>query len=363
MANEDIQPLSLIEDTETGDRFVLFSKPNGSELQLRFDGEEPWATRKQMADLFGVKLQTIDYHVKNIYENNELADPASTSKETLVVGVSGQKYQAQIYNLDVVLEVGHRVNSKQGIMFRRWARSIERQYLLKGFVLDAARLKDPKRNDHLAELLAEIADIRSSEANVWKRALELVSKCADYHVMTEEEMADFYATFQNTVHWAVTSSTAAEIKWERSDAAAVNAGLTIFDGIEEGRMPKSKDMKIAKNYYARNELERLSMITNLALDFLASQAEQGRLATVQQYTSKLRELVKLDGRPLIAAGHKGSKTTVAADKKAVQELAVYKQRLRLEREAEGERDVSLLLTEARRLVADAATARRVKPKS
>ena len=118
------EPLHLVEDTETGDRFVLFTTPRGVELQLRFDGDEPWATRKQMAELFGVSVQNIDYHVKKIYEDNELVEPETTTKDSLVMGVSGQTYTVAVYNLDVVLAVGQRVNSKQGILFRRWARAI-----------------------------------------------------------------------------------------------------------------------------------------------------------------------------------------------------------------------------------------------
>lgn len=348
----ELEPLSLIEDAETGDRFVLYAKPDGVALELRFEEDEPWATRKQIAELFGVKIQTIDYHIKRIYEHDELVGAASTTKESLVVGSNGQPYPAQIYNLDVILEVGHRVKSKHGIMFRRWARSIERQYLLKGFVIDAPRLKDTKRNDHLDELLEEIADIRASEANVWQRALELVSKCSDYHLMTETDKGNYFATFQNTVHWAVTSCTAAEIIDQRSDANKPYAGLTTFDGIEEGRQPKSDHMKIAKNYYGHDEIVRLRIITNLALDFLGSQAEQGRLATVAQYSAKLRELVKLDGRPLIIEGHRGSIFKPLANKKAVQELAVYKQRIRLEKEASGQAAMGRLIEQARAVVAE-----------
>ena len=349
---EELQPLSLREDAETGDRFVLYAKPDGITLELRFEDEEPWATRKQVADLFDVKPQTIDYHIKRIYEDDELVDSESTTKDSLVMGVNGQYYPAQVYNLDVILEIGHRVSSKRGIMFRRWARSIERQYLLKGFVIDSPRLKDPNRNDHLDELLEEIADIRASEANVWQRALELVSKCSDYHLMAEADKGNYFATFQNTVHWAVTSCTAAEIVDQRSDATRPYAGLTTFDGIEEGRQPKSDHMKIAQNYYGRDEIERLRTITNLALDFLASQAQQGRLATVAQYTEELRRLVKFDGRPLIKEGHRGSISKSAADKKAAQELAIYKQRIRLEKEASGKIAMETLIEKARSVVAE-----------
>ena len=360
MQDVEIQPLSLLEDAETGDRFVLYAKPNGIALELRFENEEPWATRKQIAELFGVKTQTIDYHIKRIYEDDELVDPDSTTKESLVMGANDQAYPAQIYNLDVILEVGHRVNSKQGIMFRRWSRQIERQFLLKGFVIDSPRMKDPQRNDRLAELLEEIADIRASEANVWQRALELVSKCSDYPAMTDRDKENYFATFQNTVHWAVTSHTAAEIVYERSDASMPFAGLTTFDGIEDGRQPRTEHMKIAKNYYGHDEISRLRMMTNLALDFLASQAEQGRLVTVDQYTQKLRELVELDGRPLIKEGYNGSRSKPEADKKAVAELAVYKERLRLEKEAKGKIEMEALLQQARLLAAEKKQKRKSK---
>ncbi len=348
----ELQPLPLIEDAETGDRFVLYARPNGMSLELRFEGDEPWATQRQMADLFGVTQQNIAYHIQEILKSGELNGTESVHKEILYTAADGKRYRTKTYGLDMILSVGHRVNSKEGVMFRRWSRQIERQYLLKGFVIDSPRLKDPKRNDHLSELLEEIADIRASEANVWHRALELVSKCSDYYVMTDKHKADYFATFQNTVHWAITSHTAAEIIHERSDATKLYAGLTTFDGIEEGRQPRGEHMKIAKNYYGHDEISRLRMMTNLALDFLASQAEQGRLVSVAQYTAKLRELVNLDGRPLIKEGYNGSKRKGEAEKKAVAELAVYKERLRLEKEAKGKIEMEALMKQARLLASD-----------
>jgi len=345
----ELQPLSLIEDAETGDRFVLYSLPNGFKLELRFDGEEPWATRKQIADLFGRSVQRIGIHINNITEEGELPTEGNVRKAY----IAGSDKPVELYSLDMVLSVGYRVKgSQQAIMYRRWSNSILKQYLLKGFVIDSPRMKDPKRNDHLSELLEEIADIRASEANVWQRALELVSKCSDYHLMTEKDKYNYFATFQNIVHWSVTSHTAAEIINERSDASKPFAGLTTFDGIEEGRDPKSGHMKIAKNYYGHDEMSRLRMMTNLALDFLASQAEQGRLAMVAEYTAKLRDLVNLDGRPLIRAGYNGSVTKTAADNKAVAELAVYKERMRLEKETKGKVEMEVLIQQARLLPAE-----------
>lgn len=354
------EPLRLLEDGETGDRFVLFTTPRGVDLQLRFDGDEPWATRKQMAELFGVSVQNIDYHVKNIFDGGELIDPESSTKDSLVGGVDGRLYPAKTYSLDVVLEVGHKVNSKQGILFRRWARAIERQYLISGYVIDTPRLKDPRRSDKLDELLREIEEIRASEANVWKRVLELVSKCSDYHAMSDHERSNFFAVFQNTVHWAVTSSDAANIIIERANASKDYAGLTNFDGLSGGRLPHANDMTVAKNYYGEDEIKRLTMITNLALDFLRSQAEQGRLATVAQYTQKLRELVKLDGRPLRPSNFTGNVSKSAADKKAKSELAAYKERIRLQREAAGEEKLSAILEEARMTIVNKAA---IKPRA
>lgn len=344
----ELQPLSLIEDAETGDRFVLYTTTRGVSLELRFEGEEPWATQKQIAELFGRDISVISRHLKAIFLEGELDEESNLQK----MQIANSDKPVAIYSLDVILAVGYRVSSKQGILFRRWANQILRQYLIKGFVVDSPRLKDPKHNDHLSELLEEIADIRASEANIWQRALELVSKCSDYFAMTEKEKANYFATFQNTVHWAVTSHTAAEIIFERSDATVPYAGLTTFEGIEEGRQPRSEHMTIAKNYYGHDEISRLRMMTNLALDFLASQAEQGRLVTVVQYTEKLRELVNLDGRPLIKEGYKGSKSKADADKKAMAELAIYKERLRLEKEAKGKIAVESLIQQGRAIASE-----------
>ena len=353
----ELNPLKLIEDAETGDRFILYSKPEGIELELRFEGEEPWATQDQMSNIFAVERSVITKHIGNVFRDGEIAEQGNVQK----LHISSTK-PTKVYGLDVILAIGYRVSSTQGIMFRRWANDKLRQYLLKGFVIDKPRLKDPKRNDHLDELLEEIADIRASEAHVWKRILELISKCSDYHLMTKKDQSNYFATFQNAMHWAVAQSTAAELIWHRVDATKPFAGLEIFDGIEEGKQPKTTDGTIAKNFYGKDELDRLRMITNLALDFLASQAEQGRLVTVAQYTDKLRELLKLDGRPVIQKGHKGEVTKKVADEKSAIEIGVYKERIRLEKEVAGERAVGNLLSEARQIAQTKREKRQVAAK-
>lgn len=338
------EPLTLIEDVETSDKFVIYTKPDGVDFQLRFDGEEPWATQKQMSELFGIKQPTITKHIRNIFDEQEVDEESNIQK----MNIAGSTKPVAIYSLDVILAVGYRTGSKEAMIFRRWASGILRQYLMNGFVIDAPRMKDPQRNDRLDELLEIIEDIRSSEANVWKQILDLISYCSDYHAMTKQEKSHYFAAFQNAMHWAVASATAAEIKHERVDAAKPYAGLTSF----KGEQPTVKDGKVAKNYLGEDEIKRLNMITNLALNFLKSQAEQGRLVSVSQYTEKLREIVRLDGRPLIPAGHRGEISDEDANKKVSREIAAYTQRIRMERDGEVEASLDGILAKARQ-VADA----------
>lgn len=347
------QPLELAEDAETGDRFVLYARPDGTEFQLRFEGEEPWATQKQIAELFGRDISVISRHLRSVFADGELSEESNLQK----VQIANSTKPVTIYNLDVILAVGYRVGSQQAMLFRRWASDILRQFLLNGFVIDGPRMKDPKRNDRLDELLEIIDDIRASEANVWKQILDLVSYCSDYHAMTAKDKANYFASFQNAMHWAVASATAAEIRFERVDAAKPYAGLTHFAGDE----PTVKDGEPAKNFLGEDEIKRLNMITNLALNFLKSQAEQGRLVTVAAYSEKLREIVQLDGRPLIPKGHKGEVSKKAADEKVSIEIGAYRHLRRLEKESIGEAALADLVTKARQLAIEKRSTRKKQP--
>ncbi len=335
-------PLPLVEDAETEDRFVLYTKPDGVDLQLRFQGEEPWATQKQMSELFGIKQPTITKHIRNIFNDQEVDENSNIQK----MNSAGSTKPVAIYSLDVILAVGYRAGSKEAMLFRRWASQILRQYLMNGYVLDTPRMKDPKRNDRLDELLEEIAEIKASEANVWKQILDLVSYCSDYHAMTKGEKSDYFATFQNAMHWAVANATAAEIRYERVDANKDYAGLTSF----KGEQPVVKDGSSAKAFLGHDEIKRLNTITNLALGFLKSQAEQGRLVAVKQYTEKLREIVKLDGRPMIPEGHRGEVSKDDADEKVSREIQAYRLKLTLAKEAKGEIALADIVDRARLLV-------------
>ncbi len=339
------EPVELTENVETGDRFILYTKPDGGELQLRFVGDEPWATQDQIADLFGVSRSMATRHVNALFKDGEV-DEKTTCSFFEHVGSSGQTYRTKIYNLDVILGVGYRVQATtQAIIFRRWATQILRQYLMNGFVIDVPRLEDPDgRPDHFEELLAKVRHIRSSEKRMWTRVLELVSFCSDYGMMTDKDRENFFATIQNAMHWSVTQQTAAEVIFDRVNAAKKNAGVMNF----KGEMPTAKEAQVAKNLYGPADIEALNLVTSMTLEFFESQAEQRRPTTIEQFLEKMRELLKLDGRPLIRKNDRGSVSMAEAKKKASAEIKAYKDRIRIEREIAGEKALRQLGERVRR---------------
>ena len=205
---------------------------------------------------------------------------------------------------------------------------------MNGFVIDVPRLEDPDgRPDHFADLLEKVRHIRSSEKRMWTRVLELASFCSDYGLMTDDDKQSFFATIQNAMHYAVTQHTAAEVIYNRVDAANDYAGVVTF----KGDLPTVKEAQTAKNLYHPAEIEALNLITSLTLEFFESQAEQRRPTTIAQFLDKMRDLLKLDGRPLIRADDRGRVSMPVAKEKASTEIKAFKERIRVEREIEGER--------------------------
>lgn len=328
------EPLALTEDAETRDRFVVYTTPKGEVFDLRFEAEEPWATQDQIASLFGVTRSMATRHINGLFKDGEI-DEETTCSFFEHVGQTGQRYRTKIYNLDVILGVGYRVQATtQAIIFRRWANQILRQYLMNGFAIDIPRLEDPDgRPDHFAELLAKVRHIRSSEKRMWTRVLELASFCSDYGLMTSDDRQNFFATIQNAMHWSVTQMTAAETIDSRVDSMMENAGVVTFNG----DMPTVAEANVAKNLLGPSEIEALNLVTSMTLEFFESQAEQKRPTTIAQFLGKMRDLLKLDGRPLIRESNRGSVSMTNAKKKASAEIKAYKDRIKVEREIAGER--------------------------
>lgn len=326
------EPLHLTEDMDTGDRFLVYSGKDGVQIDLLVFGNTFCATQAQMAQMFGVKIPAISKHLSRIFAEGELCEESVVSIKE-ITAADGKTYSTKLYGLDALIAVGYRIEGRLGTMFRIWATDKLFQYLTKGFVIDVRRLEAPAgRPDYFGELLEKIRHIRASEKRMWTRVLELASFCSDYGLMTEQDKHDFFAAIQNAMHWATTQKTAAEVICERVNRDAPDAGLTHI----AGEYPTVAEACIAKNYYGETEIATLNLVTSMTLEFFESQAEQRRPTTIAQFLAKMRELLKLDGRPLIGENERGAVSMAEARKKAAAEVAAYKERIRVEREKAGE---------------------------
>jgi hypothetical protein len=217
-----------------GGEIVLYQTEDGqTRLDVRFEGETVWLSIAQMAELFGRDDSVIGKHIRNVFKDRELQRDR-VAANFAATAADGKTYQVEYYNLDVIISVGYRVKSHRGTQFRIWATEHLREYLIKGFVLDDARLKQTGGGNYFDELLGRIRDIRSSEKIFWKKVLEIYATSIDYDARTEASR-QFFATIQNKMHWAAHGHTAAEVIAERADATKPNMGLTPGRGHPSGR--------------------------------------------------------------------------------------------------------------------------------
>jgi len=241
-------------------QFVLYKTEDGRDrIELRLESKTAWLSLNQLAALFERDKSVMSRHIANIFEDGEL-DAAAVVANFATTAADGKTYQVDHYNLDMILAVGYRVRSPRGVQFRRWASTVLSEYLVKGFVMDDQRLKQPDF-DYFDELLERIRDIRASEARFYKKVREILSLSEDYDSQAKS-VAVFYATIQNKMLYAVTGFTAAELIVERADPTAPNMGLTSWKG---ARVRKG-DVKTAKNYLADPEISELNLIVTMFLD-------------------------------------------------------------------------------------------------
>jgi hypothetical protein len=324
-------PLPLVEDGETGDRFLVYRAGDDVRAELRVVGDSFWATQAQMAAMFDIDVSVVSRHIANVFAEGELTEATNLHKVQISRG-----QPTTFYSLNVLIAVGYRVSGPLGTMFRIWATERLFQYLTKGWVIDERRLKNPDgRPDHFDELLEAIRDIRSSEKRMWTRILELAAFCVDYDPQNRTQHVQFFAEIQNTMHWAVSQKTAAEIVIDEVSADKPYAGVLHFSG----KQPTVDEAATAKNLLGEPQIKALNNITSLLLEFFESQAEQRRPTTLAAFLERMRELVKLDGRPLKPKGHFGTASAEQAKKHASEQIRIWKQRQKALREEEG--DVAL----------------------
>lgn len=226
MSKFPTEPVHLLQDAETGDRFLIYTTDKGIQVELRYDGDTLWMTQAQIAELFGVDRSVITKHLQNIYQEGELEIGPTSAKIAQVRTEGGREVTRHVehYNLDAVISVGYRVSSAQGTQFRSWATDKLVQFATKGFVIDASRLKDPTAFDRIKELREIIRDIRSDEANVYRELRAICAMCADYDAKSPAAH-EFFARMQATIMYAVTSHMPPEIIISRANSDHPNMGL------------------------------------------------------------------------------------------------------------------------------------------
>jgi hypothetical protein len=271
--------------------FIFYQSENGNtNIQVIADdkNETIWATQKSISEIFQTSRENITIHLKNIFESNELVE-ISVSKEILHTASDGKKYKTKFYNLDVIISVGYRVNSIQATAFRKWATSVLKEYMIKGFSIDDERLKQGKHmfgKDYFAELLERIREIRSSERLFYQKITDIYSTSIDYDAhspITQE----FYATVQNKLHWAIHHHTAAELIKLRADSKSQNMGLTSWKNEKKGGKILKTDVTVAKNYLNQDEIRNLNRVVTMYLDFAENMAERNREMKMVDWIVKL----------------------------------------------------------------------------
>ncbi len=284
---------------DSSSSFILYTSNSGDvKVNVFLEDETIWLTQKTMGELFEVESHTINYHLKEVYKSQELEEKATTRKIRVVRKEGNRKINRKLdfYNLDAIISVGYRVNSKQATQFRIWATNTLKEFIVKGFVLDDERLKQGNQifgKDYFDELLERIREIRASERRFYQKITDIYAQCSiDYNPKSETTIT-FYKTVQNKLHWAITGNTASEIIVNRSGAEKFNMGLTTWKNSPKGKILKS-DISIAKNYLTEKEVSELNRLVELYLNFAELQAERNIPMKMREWIKILDSFLKIN---------------------------------------------------------------------
>jgi len=302
-------------------KIVIYQSEDGkTKIQTQLENETLWLTQKSISELFNVTTATINEHIKNIYAESELEENP-TIRDFLIVQTEGKrevKRTVKHYNLDMIIALGYRVKSSTATQFRKWATSILKEYVVKGFAMNDEMLKEQGGGDYFDELLARIRDIRSSEKVFWRKVLDIYSTSVDYDPKSETSV-EFFQTVQNKLHWAAHGHTAAEIIYQRVDANELHSGLTTF----KGKKPTKQETQIAKNYLNSDELEMLNRIVTAYLELAELQALNRKPMYMKDWIERLDGFLTMTGNDIL--NHRGTVSHKQAIEKASKEYEIYKQ--------------------------------------
>ena len=308
--------------------FIIYSTP---EEDIRIDAavkdETIWLTQKGMAALFDCSSDNISLHLQNIYADGELAENATT-EEISVVRKEGNRQvnrKLKYYNLDAIISVGYRVNSRRATQFRIWATSVLKEYMIKGFAMDDERLKQGKTvfgKDYFRELLERVRSIRASERRIWQQITDIFAECSIDYDRNAELTQSFYAMVQNKFHFAITGQTAAEIVFTHADSTKEHMGLVTWKNSPDGRILKS-DTPIAKNYLQEKEIRQLERTVSGYFDYIEDLIERENTFTMEQFAASINEFLAFRRYQILPDGEKGRISVAQAKAKAAAEYDVF----------------------------------------
>ncbi len=319
-------------------RFLVYSSPDENvSVNAIVKDESIWLTQKAMGELFGVQTPAISKHLKNIFDEGELDEKVVVSKMEITTqhGAMSDKTQtkeAQFYNLDAIISVGYRVNSRRATRFRIWATGVLREYMTKGFVLDDDRLKQGKTafgKDYFRELLERVRSIRASERRIYQQITDIFAECSIDYDRHSQTTRDFYATVQNKFHYAITGHTAAELIFNNADSGRDNMGLTTWKNSPDGRILKS-DTTVAKNYLTEREIRQLERTVSGYFDYIEDLVERENTFTMEQFAASVNEFLAFRRYNVLPDNSKGNVSMAQAEAKAEAEYTEFNRHQRID---------------------------------
>lgn len=326
--------------------FLLYKAENEDvSVNALVKDETIWLTQKAMAELFAVDIPAISKHLSNIYAEGELLQDATISKMEIVQqeGSRQVKRVQNFYNLDAIISVGYRVNSIRATHFRKWATSVLKEYMIKGFAMDDDRLKMGKTlfgKDYFRELLERVRSIRASERRIWQQVTDIYAECSIDYDRTAPTTKDFYAMVQNKFHYAITGQTGAEIVYSRADHTKENMGLSTWKNAPDGRILKS-DVTVAKNYLTEQQIRQLERAVSGYFDYIEDLIERENTFTMEQFALSINEFLAFRRYDILP--DKGRISHKTAEKKAFEEYDIFNKTQRID--SDFDKEVRRIITQ------------------
>ena len=325
---------------------IVYQSQNNDNIsvEVSYDNEDFWLTQKSMAKLFNVEVNTINYHLKEVFKSGELIEE-SVIRKIRITANDGKNYNTNFYSLDAIIAVGYRVNSKEATDFRIWATNTLKEYIKKGFVLNDELLKNGPKfgKDYFKELLERIRSIRTSERRIWQQITDIFAECSIDYDKNSEITHQFYAMIQNKFHYAITGNTAAEIIYQKADHTKENMGLTNWRNSPDGRILKS-DAMIAKNYLEEKQIKQLERAVTGYFDYIEDLVERENTFTMEEFSKSVNEFLEFRKYDILKDNGKISRKQ--AEEKAEKEYNEFNKTQKITS------DFDKLLEEAKRIKKD-----------